>query len=50
MNLIGENISYKPDNEYHLNNISFRADLKKRLEKFVSLSQENNLELIVINL
>ena len=23
MNLIGENISYKPDNEYHLNNISF---------------------------
>ena len=23
MNLIGENISYKPDNEYHLNDISF---------------------------
>ena len=23
MNLVGENISYKPDNEYHLNNISF---------------------------
>ena len=23
MNLIGENISYIPDNEYHLNNISF---------------------------